>query len=635
MSLQVWLPLNGSLENQGLKKYNLSMFRGTEVYNNNGKIGKCFYANGANTIKILNIIPDFYNYTSYSLCAWFYIEAQNTAHSGSAIISGGNWNYQVLNLAVSDWSSDHYTRLRVSNTNWTKTYSYNFSLNTWYHVVVSSDGNKTYAYVNGQLIGNTIAGFLPTSISGDDICIGGATYNGNMQFFGRINDVRIYDHCLSDKEVEELSKGLVLHYKLNDNFQQKNINIMPNYLNMALGSANSSTGTWRLAGTSNMERSRVLISDSPEGECYGFQNDGIQTANDGSCYGIDNFPLDGNSIYTISMWARIINGTEGYAGYNIYASTDKGGSYTKIDKNYRVTPLPASGEWVKCWYTFSTNANNTRNIYIGITTGSTSVTTQMCCVHIEKIDNSVDRIIYDSSGYQNNGIINGNLNINNNTSKYNNSIYFDGNTAAIQTPDLTTMIKDKNYTISCWTYKTQIGEKNYQTIYGGPSGFELEARSSSSTSPLFKIHNWGGGTTAYEFNKWYHFCFIHTDTNSKLYINGELKLTGTSATVPSGNYFIGAWKTATQQNYDGNISDFRIYATALTEEQVLELYNTSVTIDNKGNIYSREYIEDNNNLNITKTGLFQSSIIHDDDDLTIASILKTEKQIQGNTLYEY
>jgi hypothetical protein len=75
------------------------------------------------------------------------------------------------------------------------------------------------------------------------------------------------------------------------------------------------------------------------------------------------------------MWARIIDGSEGYAGYNIYNSTDKGGSYTIIDKNYRVTPLPASGEWVKCWYTFTTNASNTRNIYIGITTGSTSVTT--------------------------------------------------------------------------------------------------------------------------------------------------------------------------------------------------------------------------------------------------------------------
>ena len=77
-----------------------------------------------------------------------------------------------------------------------------------------------------------------------------------------------------------------------------NPNIMPNSYSMPYGTANPSTGTWRNAGSSTMTKSRVLISDG----MYGFQNVGIQTANDGSCYGIDNFPLDANTIYTISIF---------------------------------------------------------------------------------------------------------------------------------------------------------------------------------------------------------------------------------------------------------------------------------------------------------------------------------------------
>lgn len=157
-----------------------------------------------------------------------------------------------------------------------------------------------------------------------------------------------------------------------------NPNLMPNSYIMPLGTASYATGTWRVAGSSTMTKSRVLI----ENGMYGLQNVGIQTPNDGSCYGIDGFPLEGNTNYIISMWARIVSGTEAYAGYNVYNATDVGGSYTKIDKNYRVTPL--STDWTRCWYEFKTNSATSRNIYIGITTGDTDVTTQMCLIKIEK-----------------------------------------------------------------------------------------------------------------------------------------------------------------------------------------------------------------------------------------------------------
>ena len=340
MALQVWLPLTGNLKNKGLSDYSLSMFRGTETYNNAGKIGKCFYSNGVNTIKILNIIPDFYNYKSYSLCAWFYIESNNTSHSASAIISAGDWNHDVLNLAVANWHTDHYTQLRITGSNWDKYYSYDFVKNVWYHVVVCSDGIKTYAYVNGTMIGDTISGYIPSSIDGNDICIGGATYYSGMQFFGKINDIRIYDHCLSPKEVKELSKGLVAHYPLNDQ--------------------------------------EFAFNDSVIHDCSGYGHDGTVTGkliadNDTPRYSISTY-FDGSSYaktlsgelswtnfetMTISAWIKPVRTPSNWVG-GIGIAHDAGANYKSFSiSNYggKFTVNVADGNWVNIQSSYTTPLN--------------------------------------------------------------------------------------------------------------------------------------------------------------------------------------------------------------------------------------------------------------------------------------
>lgn len=159
---------------------------------------------------------------------------------------------------------------------------------------------------------------------------------------------------------------------------ETNPNLMPNSYIMPLGTSNATTGTWRLAGSNSMTKSRVLIQN----DMYGFQNEGIQTPNDGSCYGIDNFNFEPNTNYIISMWARMTSGSGGKAGYSIQNVEYVDGSHTSVEKNYHVTPL--SYAWTRCWLQFKTNSTANRNIYIGIVTGDTNVTTQMCLIKIEK-----------------------------------------------------------------------------------------------------------------------------------------------------------------------------------------------------------------------------------------------------------
>ena len=148
---------------------------------------------------------------------------------------------------------------------------------------------------------------------------------------------------------------------------------------------------------------------------------------------------------------------------------------------------------------------------------------------------------------------------------------FDGVDDAITVGNLSTLVTD-NFSFACWFYHDDTwSSKNYETIFGGPSGFELEAKSGSTNSPVIRAYSWGQGTFTYELNKWNHLVMTRTTSETKFYLNGELKLTGTAGTIPSGNYFVGSWSNTTGQNFKGKVNDVRIYDHCLSPMEVKEL----------------------------------------------------------------
>ena len=566
MSLQVWLPLTKDLRQQGLSNATVSIMRGNETWDNNGKLGKCFYANGVNTLQINNIIPQLYNANGYSLCAWFYIESQNTVHSGAGIISGGNWNNQVLNLSVSDWSSDHYTRLRVSGTNWNNTYTYNFYKNIWYHAVVCSDGNKTYAYINGQLIGDTVAGFLPSSIEGNNIAIGGATYYSGMQFFGKINDVRIYDHCLSPMEVKELAKGLVLHYPLNRNgWGQENLF---NWTNNATG---------------------ITL--------YDYQNVGSFTQFTNSL-SFDPSATVGKK-YTISFWAKSPNGTTSLLLYNSNSKPKYFNFSTTLTSNlgtewqffkYTVTNTQYTGSDA------STNTSIWKRIEIY---APSQMKVQVKQIKVEEGEiatpwcpNSSDVLAttmglnstteYDCSGFCNNGTRTGTFTWTSDTPKYQVSQVFSGSQYIVEPNEISTT----DSTIALWV-KSALSANAHV----------LDARNSSEIGkqPIYQYTNGSiqtGGNNIYVTtntgllvaNTWVHIVLVQSGNSLLVYKNGVLFQTLSCTNSPIIKPTIGA-RLNFSNKYTGQLSDLRVYATALSASDVKSLYQNSAYIDSSGNVY--------------------------------------------------
>jgi len=92
-------------------------------------------------------------------------------------------------------------------------------------------------------------------------------------------------------------------------------------------------------------------------------------------------------------------------------------------------------------------------------------------------------------------------------------------------------------------------------------------------------------------------CITKNGTSDiKVYIDGVLKATSTAAhsalTFPT-TYRIGRDVRSNDGTpYKGLMSDFRIYATALSADDVMELYHTPITLSNNGTFLTQgEYVE--------------------------------------------
>lgn len=577
MALQLWMPLMGDLRNQGLSSYSISTL-GTLSWVA-GKLGSQAMRAGdgtqiVNGIKIEDTFTTLLN-GNYSVSVWVKPYGQHIHYNGS-IFSSGNWN--TANKRWAFGVSQDNTKVDVLCMNHNTYINCTVPTNEWTHLVCTCGSDRMVKlYKNGEYVGQRDCSSDPSFDSDATYsCIGRESYaSGYFSFNGALQDFRLYDHCLSPMEVKQLSQGLVLHYPLNrQGWGQENLVRNSNQFKTG-GHASGVTPSVEADGTYKVI---AESGNSNYSSSWWWEMTGIE----------DSFVED--ETFTVSFWIKSSNANK----------TKPPTIYLKSGMGYYSMQGSVSANYSQVYYTGTWKKTNSLAPHLGWS--GLVGTYYICYWKIEKgsiptpwCPNSTDtlattmglnsNIEYDCSGYCNNGTRNATFTWTSNASKYEVSTVFDGNTNAIQTPNLTTMVSDRNYTIACWVYKSVLGSKNYQTIYGGPSGFELEARNGTAAEAKFRIHNWGGGSTAYEFNTWYHFCFVHTASDSKLYINGELKLTGSSAAVPSGNYFVGAWKTATQQNYDGLISDFRIYATALSADDVLSLYQNSAYIDSSGNVY--------------------------------------------------
>ena len=575
MSLQVWLPLNGNLNNQGLSK--VTSTGGT--INDTGIFGKCYACSSSSYVTIQNTVTDKYDFsfsfwmkvptTLSSVGAWstmFLFRCLNINNNSVETSVGISWT-DYNNIKIYDEANHQNIWMAPGN---------QFNYDKWCHYTITHTGNDSSTtikvYTDGILRG-TFSNSHRLVLRSGNILLG----SGISPSYGPIyfNDFRLYDHCLSAKEVKEISKGLLCHYKLDNN---------------GFGNPNLIT-TMTPGGRTALNGKYGLDADFSQNlDTYGYIN--VSPALElNSAYtlsfDVSNFPRGG--AWSFNLWNNANYSTETITkdGHYIYTFVP---SESKLPNGYSLT---------KFLFDDAIRTNPAGTVYFTnfkIEKGDRA--TSWCPHTSDSLYTSLglnSATELDCSGLSNNGTKIGGLSSSTSPAsiRYESCYNFDGNTGSIQIPNLSTLVPSGEFTMNCWIYHDNTwSSKGYETIFGGPSGFELEAKNTSTNAPVLHAWSWGKGTATYELNKWNMITMTRNASETKFYINGELKITGSAGTIPSGNYFIGAWNTSSQQNYKGKISDFRLYSNVLSVEDIQELYNVSASIDKNGNMYAYEFKEE-------------------------------------------
>jgi hypothetical protein len=115
--------------------------------------------------------------------------------------------------------------------------------------------------------------------------------------------------------------------------------------------------------------------------------------------------------------------------------------------------------------------------------------------------------------------------------------------------------------------------------------------------------NVASSQTMASLSGWNMFTLTYDGFNFKLYINSALSNTTAAYTTktpiyynPNNGIFIGAEASNNTTSpagsyFNGKISDVRIYATALSADDIAELYQVPISIDNTGKVHTLDYTE--------------------------------------------
>lgn len=607
MGLQLWLPLNGDAKNYGLKNIDVLDY-GTSEYSK-GKIGKCRSFVGNGYLKLINsfgIEP----HKDFSCCYWIKEISNNTLSRFRVV-------YQCRDLIIGHYN-DYINIYNGSDLD----FFYKCDTTDWVHCCLTyqSSSNIMTIYINGIKCSTRQPKSL-NNLSSTTALIGKRN-NESYLLEGYLNDFRLYDECLSPKQIKYISQAMICHYPMG------NVDGKIGGRNLILnGKGDKKAGFFKYFHTvinqygeftskSKGQYADVDISSGFVLGCRDYEVGSYYIWSYDIMYTAWNFP-SGSSRQEFWIGQRYADAPSGEDATGKWRDVTKHGlpvvgengcklnEWYHVKRRVLIPPQASSNVGTQTAIQFY---NPNKNIEASFTARFKNVKLEKGNIAtpwtpaLEDSPQFYDNIVPDISGYQNNATVKDSTSPtwSDDSPRYLGSYKFDGENQYIS--GLSPISNDtKEFTISFWTklnnvpntmafYTARVGIGNGVALFLINKNIRFDDNVQSTFNYTYDISS----------NKWTHLCVTRNNTSKKLYVNG--KLVDSTSKVGDmqniGKYFtIGSSEGAdngigTDNFLNGNISDFRIYATALSELDVLNLYQSSASLDSQGNLMlSGEVIE--------------------------------------------
>lgn len=641
MGLVLHLPLTGDIHNQGLLEE--TVYKGESLtWSGEGKLGKCLQFNG-DPKQILSFVNVPKKKNNFTWACWIkQINRTSTVYQKTTqyVLSMGRncgaigFNIRMINGYLNiHLGSGEDTDATTSTTNKGINIQ-ELQLNTWYHICCIVDNESVNVYINGELIitfplveisyRSNYHGYFTVGKMGYD----NKNTSAYFPFDGLIQDVRVYNTCLSSRQVKEISKGLICHYPLGEvdgkiggrNLLRQSSLIGEQLMCNSITTMNSVT----LRQYEEKGYHIIIPSEGNQNNGIGFDYNDFTSLNikqgDTITFSCDIKGTSDSHKPNIIIRFQANSSSGVWWGNNAASSNPvyfvpSNDNWQRISVTYTIP----NDEWASKTMWLAICGNYESNLYVRNLKLEKSSTATPWTPAPEDDTSFYDNVIYDTSGYCNNGSVTDSTcpTWSSDTPRYKGSYVFNENKQYVNCGVSTMIEGQEEITINCWAYMddwTKFNARLFSCTENG--GYNTEGVSSSiefalniyttSDKSKYAYNSTTGGYPGIKLSDmssgWHMItCVYKASVGDSMYLDGKLyeKKTYTSYGIhfnKNSYLFLGgesAGVNCIAPYFNGKLSDFRIYVTALDNQTIEELYKVGASVDNNGNlILAGEVIEE-------------------------------------------